>query len=38
MNEMPALNDKHVQRIMDFLKNLGWSEKEILDFIDYITK
>ena len=20
------------------LKNLGWSEKEILDFIDYITK
>ena len=36
--ELPALNDKHIQRIREYLESLGWTEKQILDFITYITK
>ena len=36
--EMPALYDKYIQRIKEFLTEKGWTEKEILDFIDYLTK
>ena len=36
--DVPALNDKHIQRLREFLLAKGWTEKEILDFIIYITK
>lgn len=37
MVDMPALNDKHTQRIIEYLRKLGWSDAEILRFIDYIA-
>ena len=35
---MPALNDKHIQRISEYLKTLGWTDSDILRFIEYITQ
>ena len=35
---METLSDKAFQRIREYLLALGWTEKQILDFIDYITK
>ena len=36
--EMPALNDKHLQRIIEYLQSIGWTEEKILAFIAYITQ
>lgn len=36
--EMPALNDKHTQRIIEYLRSDGWTEEKILEFIAYITQ
>ena len=36
--EMPALNDKHVQKIIAILRGEGWSDEKILDFIRQITE
>lgn len=36
--EMPALNDKHTQRLIKYLTNLGWTQAQIFDLIDYLTK
>ena len=36
--EMPALNDKHIQRLKEYLLAKGWTEKEIFDLLDYLTK
>lgn len=35
--EEMALSDKHIQKISEYLKSLGWSDSEILRFIEYIT-
>ena len=36
--EKMALTDKHIQRIMEYLKQIGWSDTDIITFIDYITQ
>ena len=36
--EMPALNDKHIQRIIEYLRSMNWTEEKILEFIAYITQ
>lgn len=36
--EMPALNDKHLQRIIEYLRSNEWTEEKILAFIQYITE
>lgn len=33
-----TLKNKNVQDMIEFLKRKGWSEAEILEFIEYITK
>ena len=37
MDEM-SLNDKAIQRLIEYLRKIGWTEAEILNLIDYITK
>ena len=32
------LSDKHIQRLMHFLAQAGWTDKQILDLISYMTK
>lgn len=36
--EMAALNDKHLNRIIEYLRSIGWAEEKILAFIQYITE
>lgn len=36
--EMSALNDKHLNRIIEYLRSIGWTEEKILAFIQYITE
>ena len=38
MEEMPTLNDKHIQRIFEYFRKLHWSDADIAQFIDYLTK
>ncbi len=38
MCNMPCLNDKHIQKIISYLTDLGWSEEDILRFIEFITQ
>ena len=33
-----SLSDKAIQRLIDYLREHGWSETQILALIDYITK
>lgn len=35
---MGKLTDKHIQRLIEWLKSKGYSEKEILEAIEYITR
>lgn len=35
---MSALNDKHLNRIIEYLRSIGWTEEKILAFIQYITE
>lgn len=32
------LSDKNIQRITEYLERAGWTDKQILDLISYITK
>ena len=32
------LSDKHIQRLIEFLTQAGWTDKQILDLISYMTK
>ena len=36
--EMSALNDKHLNRIIEYLRSIGWTEEKILAFIQYVTE
>ena len=36
--DISSINDKHIQRLKEFLLAKGWSEKEIFELIDYLTK
>ena len=36
--EMPALNDKHTQKIIEYLRAEQWTEEKILAFIQFITE
>jgi len=38
MDEKSALNDKHIQRIFEYFRKLGWSDTEIAQLIEYLTK
>ena len=33
-----GLEDKHIQRMCDYLRGKEWTDGEILGFLDYITK
>ena len=35
---MESLSDKAILRIIEYLRNVGWSEKKINDFLEYIVK
>lgn len=37
MDEM-NINDKHIQRLIEWLRQNGLSEEKILECIEYITK
>lgn len=37
-NNLSALNDKHIQRIITLLTAEGWEKEKILDFIQHITE
>lgn len=37
-NNLSALNDKHIQRIITLLTAEGWKKEKILDFIQQITE
>ena len=36
--ENVSLSDKAIQRLLEFLSSAGWTDKQILDLINYITK
>lgn len=36
--EMPAISDKHIQKIFEYLRSLKWTDEQIAQFIDYISK
>lgn len=38
MDNSMNLNDKHTQRIIEYLKQIGWNGSQIVEFIAYITK
>ena len=33
-----SLSDKAIQRLIEFLAQAGWTDKQILDLITYVTK
>ena len=35
---MESLSDRAISRIIEYLRNKGWSEKEINDFLEYIVR
>lgn len=35
---MESLSDRAISRIIEYLRNIGWNEKEINDFLEYIVK
>ena len=35
---MESLSDKAISRMIKFLRNKGWTEKEINDFLEYIVR
>ena len=35
---MEEMQDKHIQRLIEWLKSQGYTEKQILECIEYITK
>lgn len=35
---MPALNDKHIQKLFEYLRSLGWDDEKIAKLIEYITQ
>jgi hypothetical protein len=36
--EMPSLNDKHIQKLFEFLRREGWTDEKIAKLIEYITQ
>ena len=36
--EMPSLNDKHIQKLFEFLRRDGWTDEIIAKLIEYITQ
>lgn len=36
--ENVSLSDKAIQRLVEFLSHAGWTDKQILDLITYVTK
>lgn len=36
--ENVSLSDKAIQRLIEFLSRAGWTDKQILDLINYLTK
>lgn len=36
--ENVSLSDKAIQRLIEFLSRAGWTDKQILDLITYVTK
>lgn len=36
--ENVSLSDKAIQRLFEFLSRAGWTDKQILDLITYVTK
>ena len=36
--ENVSLSDKAIQRLIEFLSRAGWTDKQILDLIRYITE
>lgn len=36
--ENVSLSDKAIQRLIEFLSRAGWTDAQILDLINYLTK
>ena len=35
---MESLSDRAISRMIEYLRNIGWTEKQITDFIEYIVR
>lgn len=35
---MESLSDRAISRIIEYLRDIGWTEKQINDFLEYIVK
>ena len=35
---MESLSDRAISRMFEYLRNIGWTEKQITDFIEYIVR
>ncbi len=33
-----SLSDKAIQRLREYLLNIGWNAEQILELLDYLTK
>ena len=38
MDEEMSLSDKAIQRLKEYLLNIGWTAEQILALLDYLTK